>query len=176
VRYAAAAAIAITIGVLGVMNYSSTSSPVGVEPLSALDLGTVRGVDDVEDISAIDEATRQAIQLANDGQIKDAVRILVEQQAMVEDPKVVAELTLTLGSVFYNAGEFELAVNAFRSTRTHQSGDLLIDEKALWYEGNALLQLGLTSEAVSSFRDAYQLNGAYSRILKSYLDALEDNK
>lgn len=175
VQYAAAAAIAITIGVLGVLNYSSTTTQLGVEPLSALDLGTVRGVEDSNIESAPSEAVRNAIQMANEGQIQDAVRLLQKELEQLTDTETRSNVILTLGSIYYNAGEYELSINQFRMVQELAENQELMVEKAMWYEGNALIQLGMVDEATLTLRNAYEMDGAYSRIIKSYLDAIESS-
>jgi cytochrome c-type biogenesis protein CcmH/NrfG len=45
-------------------------------------------------------------------------------------------------------------------------------EKAWWYLGNSYFQLDMRHKAKEAMQKAYHLKGAYSRVAKSYLDAM----
>ncbi len=50
--------------------------------------------------------------------------------------------------------------------------EVLIREKAYWYLGNSYFQMNQLEQARQAIQHAYELNGAYRRVTKHYLDAL----
>lgn len=170
-NYGTAAAIAIIIGVIGVINYNGTNSLVEIYPQEQLDLGVIRGTDDSSPTSSID-VIKKAIQLASDGNVEQAIELLEIELADTNAPERIAEMSLTLGSIQYNYGEYSAALNNFERVVTQSSINNETLEKGYWYLGNAYFQLERLEEAESAFQKTYELNGGFSRLAKSYLEAL----
>ncbi len=169
-NYGTAAAIAIIIGVIGVINYNGTNSLDEIYPQEQLDLGVVRGTDDSSPTSI--DVIKKAIQLASDGNVEQAIELLEVELADANTPERIAEMSLTLGSIQYNYGEYSAALNNFERVVTQSSIDNETLEKGYWYLGNAYFQLERLEEAESAFQKTYELNGGFSRLAKSYLEAL----
>jgi tetratricopeptide (TPR) repeat protein len=173
--YGVAAAIAIIIGVIGVMDFSANNQIPGVQPLEVLDYGGIRGPED--DLAASDnEIIKEAIQLANDGEVDEAVGLLEEELIRIDSPTLVAEMSLTLGSIQYNFGNYAASLQNFLRVVEQEGISDLTLEKGYWYLGNTYFQLDQLAEAEQAFQSAYELNGAYSRVSKSYLDAFSEAK
>ena len=171
INYGAAAAIAIIIGVLGIMNYSSNDSLEGIVALEQLDLGNIRGADDSPSNTNFD-IIKEAIELATNGNVESAISLL-ESELLKENESIkVAEMSLTLGSIQYNYGEYNSALINFNRVVNQETIEDQTLEKAYWYLGNTYFQLDQLEEAEIAFQKTFELNGAYSRISKSYLDAL----
>ncbi|MEO9884807.1 MAG: hypothetical protein ABJR05_01035 [Balneola sp.] len=168
--YASAAAAIIIVGVLGVLNYSSdNSSPLS--PINEIGLDIVRSEDGVS-ANITNETIKRAIQLAADGNTSEAKDILSNELETEEDPTLIAEFSITLGSIHYNLGEYREAASNFK-TVTNQSGiSNSILEKGYWLLANAHFQLDNLTEAESAFQSTYELDGQYSRVAKSYIKAL----
>ncbi len=167
INYGAAAAIAIIIGVIGVINYTGSNSSFDIVPQVQLPLDIVRGPNNVGDI------IKEAIQLASNGNVEQAIELLESELNKEESPKLIAEMSLTLGSIQYNYGEYDLAVENFKRVINQASIDNDILEKGYWYLGNAYFQLDQLREAEEAFQKTYDLDLGFSRLAKSYLEALE---
>lgn len=170
VRYAAAAAVILIAGAIGVMNMS-TSNNISVSPVEQIGLDVVRDLDGIPE-TVTNEVIREAIRLATDGDIEEAVSILQSELENVEDPQVTAELALSLGSIQYNNGEYSSSIENFNIVIAQEDVEILTLEKGYWFLGNTYFQLDRLDEAEEAFRKAYELNGAYSRVAKTYVDAL----
>lgn len=169
--YAAAAAIALLIGVLTVLNYPATQ-PVDVEPVSAIELDYYRSEAGVQGNGEHSQVIRNALDLANSGDVEAAIAVLEEELAVAEAPSWQAELHLNVGSLYYNTGDFNEAIVNFEEVVNKEEIDILTLEKGYWYLGNAYFQLNELDQAEAAIQKAFDLNGAYRRVAGSYLTAL----
>ena len=152
--YAAAAVVILLVTVLSVFNIPGLDSSTSVEPITNIELDYYRSADGTITAEEDKRIISEAIALANTGKFNEAVSLLNAELEKASTTKWESELNLNL-------------VIAAR-----ESVDVLMLEKAYWYLGNAYFQLDRLSEARQNIRSAYELNGAYRRVAKSYLDAL----
>ncbi|MCW9707840.1 tetratricopeptide repeat protein [Fodinibius salsisoli] len=178
VYYAAAAVVAILVTVFGVINFASQSTQQLISPVDDVELQYYRSSDGTLSSENEEDAVEKAIILANEGNDTQAINLLegkLQNAALASDKKV--ELSLTLGSLYYNKAEYSQAIKVYGNV-IEQNGQADIDvlslEKAYWYRGNAYLQKELISEARADMQKAYELNGAYRRVAERYLDALSE--
>ncbi|MFP8487666.1 hypothetical protein ACKGJO_01070 [Gracilimonas sp. Q87] len=169
-RYAAAAAVIIVAGVIGVMNYETTSN-LAVGPVDQIGLDVVRSADGISE-TVESEVIREAIKLATDGEVNEAITILQNELQTTDDSQLKAELALSLGSIQYNNGQYQESIDSFEMVITQKQIDVLTLEKGYWFLGNSYFQMDRLEEAEEAFKNAYALNGAYSRVAKTYVDAL----
>lgn len=168
--YAAAAVIAITIGILGVMNFQQDM----VEPIDSIELDYYRSSDGAIN-NADNNVIRDAITLANTGKFDQATALLNNELQEANDPQWISELNLNLGSLYYNEGEYQQSTSNFKEVVQRESSiDVLTVEKAYWYLGNAYFQLDDLDNAKENIEKAYALNGAYRRVAQSYLNAFSE--
>lgn len=170
-RYAAAAVVVLLIGVLAVMNYPVTAE-VDFDPISSIALDGYRSEAGVPGEGDHSEVRRNALALANSGDVEAAIAILEEELTATEDPSWEAVLHLDIGSFHYNEGEFEQAIINFREVVSKDEVDILVLEKGYWYLGNAYFQLNELDEAEAAIQEAFNLNGSYRRVAQSALTAL----
>ncbi|MFN1835498.1 tol-pal system YbgF family protein [Balneola sp. MJW-20] len=168
-RYAAAAAVVIVAGVLGIMNSGDTG--MGIDPVATIALDNVRGVDDNN--TGENETIRQALRMATNGNIPGAISMLEGALQNASNDSEKAEIALSLGSIQYNNNMYSEAISNF-TLITEQTSDInkLILEEAYYYLGNAYLQMDQFTLAKVAFESALSLDGAFSRVAKTYLDAL----
>lgn len=173
--YAAAAVIALLVAVLGIMNIS-TNQEVAIQPVSSIELDYYRSGDGLVTAESSDNETiESAIRLANNGRDAEAVSLLESEIESATQPERIAELSLSLGSLHYNQGEYDDAITHFGRVVEHQDNvNALTLEKAYWYKGNAHFQLDQLADAKANIEKAYELNGAYRRVAERYLNALSD--
>jgi len=169
-NYAAVAAVIIAAGLFSFFNlYQGDLSQL--QPISEIPLETYRDADGAV-TSGSEEIIREAVTLANAGEIEKAVNLLEKELAEAETPEYKAKVALSLGSILYNAGVYERSIENFQTAIAQQNVDLLVLEEAYWFLGNAYFQLDQVANAKIAFQKAYDLNGAYRRVVKSYLDAI----
>lgn len=168
--YVTAAAVVIFVGVLGVMNYSSSNS-ASISPIPEIGLDIVRSDVGVS-ANITNETIKKAIQLAADGNTLEAKELLSDELKDEKDPTLVAEFSITLGSIHYNLGEYNQAVSNFRTVIAQKNIAESILEKGYWLLANSYFQLDQLVEAKTAFQNTYDLDRQYSRIAKSYINAL----
>lgn len=167
---AAAAAIILIVGGFGLITFSADTNMI--EPITTIELDYYRSADGTTDGAGGDEVIREAIILANDGHHQQAVRILENKLENTSDGSSRALIFINAGSILYNISMYEEAANRFENVVEIDESDLLVRERAYWYLGNTYFQLNRLDEAKAAFQNAYELNGAYSRVAQSYLRAL----
>lgn len=168
--YVAAAVVLIVAGMFGAINYS-TSTNNQFTPINEIGLDVVRSESGVSG-NVSSEVVKQAIKLAADGNIEEAKSILEFELNVTKDATTVADLSLTLGSIQYNSGEYNSAVNSFETVTQQNEIENSTLEKGYWFLGNTYFQLDELEKAKLAFQSAYELDGAYSRVAKSYINAL----
>lgn len=172
--YAAAAVVTLLIAVMSFLNYSVQDNSE-VKPISEIELNYYRSGDGSVSVGDGSEIIRNAIALANTGQVSEAVSLLENELETATEADWIAELSLNLGSLYYNQGKFQQAIEHYDKVISNKEHiDVLMLEKAYWYTGNAYFHLDQLSTARSYIEKAYDLNGAYRRVTQSYLNALSD--
>lgn len=170
---AAAAAAVLIAGSLAIYNVSYQVE--SVQPISSIELDYYRSSSELTDQEgkSSEQAIREAIILANNGEYQKAIERIDEELDVTDDLGVRATLHINAGSIMYNIGKYEAALERFITVIEYQgSDDIIIRERAYWYLGNTYFQLNNLENARQAFQKAYELNGAYSRIAESYLRAL----
>jgi tetratricopeptide (TPR) repeat protein len=171
--YAAAAAIALVIAVMTFMNYFVPDGLAKVEPISQIKLNSYRSVDNLVDESGEPEVIKKAVMLANTGNFLEAINLLEGELKNASEPEWVAKLSLSLGSLYYNQGDYPRAITYYGKVIANKEHiDVLMLEKAYWYRGNAYFQNDQLTKAKENIEKAYNLNGAYRRVTESYLKAM----
>jgi len=172
--YAAAAVIALLIGVIGVMNMSVQDTP-SVAPVSSVELDYYRSGNGTIDRGQKVGVISDAIKLANTGHVNEAISLLKSELGNASEPGWIAKLSLNLGSLHYNQANYGQAIEYYRNVIKNKDHiDVLMLEKSYWYMGNAYFHQDKLAEAQANIKKAYELNGAYRRVAKSYLDALSE--
>lgn len=78
------------------------------------------------------------------------------------------------GIILYNKSDYEASVTAFRSALERVEDNRMITEKAYWYLGNALVNLGRLEEARIAVGYAYSQNGVFRKPAFLLLQKLND--
>lgn len=174
ISYGAAAAVALIIGVIGILNYTANNGAGNeLEALTWMDYGTVRNSEASSEILTDNEIIRQAISLTNNGNTEEAISLLTEELTKVTKAVDVAEISLTLGSIQYNYGNYSEALVSFNRVVAQESVDDKILEKAWYYLGNTYIQLDDMSEAKLAFEHTIDYDQQYSRVAQRYLDIIQ---
>jgi tetratricopeptide (TPR) repeat protein len=176
VKYGVAAAIALLIGVLSIMQWNTSQQPA-VKPIESIELDYYRSEsgDIISSPGLVNKIISQAITMANSGDTEQAINMLKQKRTVIDSPSDRALISLNIGSLQYNAEQFEPAISNFK--RVIDDGehvDVLTLEKAYWFLGNSYFQMGKMAKAREAIREAYELDGAYRRVAGTYLNALAE--
>jgi len=170
--YGVAAAIALIIGVVGVLNFNSSNSGVnGLEAVNWIEYDTYRSSNDSPAITN-NEVIKAAIRLANDGNTEEAIQLLEAEIASEIDVNTIAELSLSLGSIQYNYGDYANALQNFERVIAQENINTLILEKGYWYLANTQIQLDNLNDAEINLQKTLDIDGQYSRVAERYLNAI----
>ncbi|MCP9291175.1 tetratricopeptide repeat protein [Gracilimonas sediminicola] len=82
---------------------------------------------------------------------------------------------LNKGIILYNESNYEEAISAFREAAERVEDSRMILEKAYWYMGNALVNVGELEEAQKAVFEAYQLDGMFRKPAFRLLKKLSDD-
>lgn len=140
-----------------------------VQPITSIELNYYRSADG---ISGDEAMLREAIELANQEKYDMAVRIIDIELNRTDDVYTKSLLLMQSGSILYNTARYREALSRFDRITKTPDVNLLIQERAYWYLGNTYFQLGEPEAAKVAFQNAYELDGAYSRVAEKYLIAL----
>jgi tetratricopeptide (TPR) repeat protein len=169
-----AAALILIAGAFVVFNLYDESATLTVEPVASIELDYYRSADGIAAENEYSEQLMIVISAANRGDIEGAMNIIDRELSSSADVALRHELLVTAGSILYNAGRYDMALDRFEAGIALNSADLLLTERNYWYLGNTYFQLNMINEAKAALEQAYELNGAYSRIAQSYLKALSE--
>src|SRR6056297_347781 len=167
----AAAAILLMIGAATIFNIS-TEPTENVSPISSIELDYYRSADGMAAENMESDVVRRAISTANTGDVAEALSLINEELQKENSDYKEAELLITSGSILYNSGRFADAIERFETAIDINYDDMMLRERNYWYLGNAYFQVNKLDEAKFALEQAFELNGAYSRVAQSYLRAL----
>lgn len=167
----AAAAILFMIGAATIFNISTETAEV-IKPVSSIELDYYRSADGMASDNMESDVVRRAISTANTGDVAEALSLINEELEKSNSEYEQAELLITSGSILYNSGRFDDAIERFETALTIEYDDMMLRERNYWYLGNAYFQINKLEEAKFALEQAFELNGAYSRVAQSYLRAL----
>lgn len=162
------AALVLIAGVFFIFQFASKATEP-VQPITSIELNYYRSADDILGDEAM---VREAIEFANQGEYDRAVRIIDVELNRTDDVYTESLLLIQSGSILYNTGRYREALSRFDRVSKTADANLLIREKAYWYLGNTYFQLGEPEAAKLAFKNAFELDGAYSRVAEKYLIAL----
>lgn len=169
-----AAAVMIMSATLVLYALYDQGTPASVEPISTIELDYYRSAEGTVVEDNISEILMSVIAAANSGNVETAIDIINRELQIYSDPAVRHELMITAGSILYNSGQYDQALSWFENAIRINTPDQQLKERNYWYLGNTYFQLNMITEAKMALENAYELNGAYSRIAESYLKALSD--
>lgn len=167
----AAAAILLMFGAATIFSISTEPTET-VSPISSIELDYYRSADGMAADNMESDVVRLAISTANTGDVAEALSLINEELQKENSDYKEAELLITAGSILYNSGRFSEAIGRFESALTVSYDDMMLRERNFWYLGNAYFQVNKLDEAKFALEQAFELNGAYSRVAQSYLRAL----
>ncbi len=173
--YGVAAAIAIIIGIVGVLNFNIDNTELNsFDAVNWIEYDTYRSSNNDNPAIIGNELIKAAIKLANDGYAKEAIEMLEKELLTETDNATIAELLLSLGSIQYNHGDYSNALINFKRVISIQDIEFQMLEKGFWYLANTQIQLDDLADAEISLQKTLSMNGQYSRVAERYLNAINN--
>lgn len=176
------AAAAAVIAIIALTQLFRIQTPTEMDQfvVQQIDPGQVETADGVRDkdmqITAADSLLNlgfEAIISGDESRALELFDMVIEEHS--QEP-YGSKAYLNKGIVLYNEGEYETAITAFRETLNRVEDSRMIEEKAHWYLGNALVNIGELKQAQQAVYNAYQMDGIFRspafRLLKKLGDDL----
>jgi tetratricopeptide (TPR) repeat protein len=92
-----------------------------------------------------------------------ALQLFNEVISKYDEEPYGSKAFLNKGIVLYNESEYEESILAFREAGERVEDSRMITEKAYWYLGNALINVGELEQARSAIFEAYKLEGIFRK-------------
>ncbi len=171
--YAGAAIVLVLAIVFGVTQLTDFNTGPEMQPIATIELPFERSADMTAAGSERDQIIRDTVILYYNDGFEEAVRTLEAELAQAENADWQARLNITLGTLYYNEGNYETAKDYFQTAAAF-SGQIkpLRLEKAYWYLANTWYQLSEVEKAENAMRQVLEIDGAYSRLASKYLEAM----
>jgi TolA-binding protein len=92
-----------------------------------------------------------------------ALQLFNEVISKYDEEPYGSKAFLNKGIVLYNESDYEEAISAFKESVSRGENSRMISEKAYWYLGNALINIGELEEARTAIYEAYKLEGIFRK-------------
>lgn len=126
------------------------------------------------DLSEADSLMNVGFEAALSGNLARALEIYETVIQKFEQEQVSAQAHLNIGIIKYNNGEYETAAESFNHTLTRVEEDAVLEEKALWYIGNAYIKLDRFEGAREAITAVIEMEGIYKDTATRLLKKLEE--
>jgi tetratricopeptide (TPR) repeat protein len=131
-----------------------------IEPSQIETSNAVRAAKDMR-ITSADSLLNLGFQAFLSGNDDRALDLYEEVIANYNEEPYGSKAYLNKGIIHYNEYEFETAIYSFNQALERVEDSRMITEKAYWYLGNALVNVGELEEARLAVTKTYQLDGVF---------------
>jgi tetratricopeptide (TPR) repeat protein len=163
---AAAAAVLLIVAMVQLFRVPSLSSmdELVVAEIPADQLETADGIraKDIV-ISNADSILNLGFNAFVNGRIEQALNLYHEVIDDYDHEPYGSKAYLNIGIIQYNSGEYELAIESLNASLDRVQESRMIEEKAHWFLGNALVNMGRDEEARIAVYNAYSLDGVFRK-------------
>lgn len=176
----AAAAAAIIIVALFQLLRVGTPTDIDQFVVQQINPGEIETADGVRNkdmrITTADSLLNLGFEAIISGNEDRALELFDEVINKYDEEPYGSKAFLNKGIIYYNEGDYNSAILAFREAADRVEDSRMITEKAYWYLGNALVNVGDLEAAQEAVFEAYQLDGIFRnpayRLLKKLSDDL----
>lgn len=177
--HAAAAAIIALVALVQLFRVS-TPTELNEFLVGQIDVGQIETADGIRDkdmsITAADSLLNLGFQAVISGDDTRALQLFEEVINNYSEEPYGSKAYLNKGIILYNESDYEAAIPAFQEAANRVEDSRMISEKAYWYLGNALVNVGQLEEAQDAVYKAYQIDGIFRnpafRLLKKLSNEL----
>ena len=171
--HAAAAAAILIVALLQLFRVDTPTEykDFVVQKINPAQIETAEAVRDIDDqLTTADSLLNLGFEAIVSGDEERALEIFDEVINEYDEEPYGSKAFLNKGILLYNESEYDQAIDAFREAISRVEDSRMITEKAYWYLGNALINIGELEEAQSAVFNAYQIYGIFRapafRVLK----------
>ncbi|WP_103664245.1 tetratricopeptide repeat protein [Gracilimonas amylolytica] len=162
------AAAAAAIILVALVQFFRVDSPAtldqlvvqNIEPSQIETSNAVRAAKDMR-ITSADSLLNLGFQAFLSGNDDRALDLYEEVIANYNEEPYGSKAYLNKGIIHYNEFEFQTAIHSFEQALERVEDSRMITEKAYWYLGNALVNIGELEEARVAVTKTYQLDGVF---------------
>lgn len=163
--HAAAAAAIILVALVQFFRVDSSVNldQLVVQNIEPSQIETSNAVRDAKDlrITTADSLLNLGFQAFLSGNDDRALDLYEEVIANYNEEPYGSKAYLNKGIIHYNEFEFQIAIHSFEQALEHVEDSRMITEKAYWYLGNALVNIGELEDARVAVTKTYQLDGVF---------------
>lgn len=177
--HAAAAAAIILVALVQLFRYDNAISldQMVVQSIEPTQIETSNAVRAKEmRITSADSLLNLGFQIFLSGDDDKALNLYEKVIADYNEEPYISKAYLNKGIIHYNNYEYQLAIRSFKQTIDRVENSRMITEKAYWYLGNALVNIGELEDARNAVTKTYQLDGVFRspafRLLKKLNEEL----
>jgi tetratricopeptide (TPR) repeat protein len=163
-KWVAAAAVALLVVYI---NFFGSSNDESIRewtqgPINLLDnMASAEITRSDANIPSADSVLNTAFKAAINGDTKEAANIYEMILEQKQDSILRSKASFNLGILQYNAKDYGDSINHLREALAADQSDSLITERAYWYMGNALANIGDFSNARVAIQKAYTMGRIY---------------
>lgn len=121
-----------------------------------------------------DSLLNSGFKAAISGEIDKALAIYKEVIDGSKDASHLSMAYLNLGIIEYNSENYEMASTAFKEAIDYVDDDVVLEEKAYWYLGNAYVNLDRFEEGREAIHKVYTMDGIYKKPANRLLQKLDE--
>lgn len=176
------AAAAATILIVALVQFFNVDAPKGiddyvVQQISPGQIETADGVRAAKDmrITEADSLLNLGFEAAISGNQNRALELFDVVINNFDEEPYGSKAFLNKGILFYNEGNYKIAINAFEEAVDRVEDSRMITEKAYWYLGNALINIDKLEEAREAIYRAYQTDGVFRKPAFRLIQKLNDD-
>jgi TolA-binding protein len=161
---AAAAAVIVIVGLVQFFRVETPTelSQFVVQQISPNNLETAAVTRDTKaTMTTADSLLNMGFEATISGDDDRALELFERVITNFDEEPYGSKAFLNKGIILYNDAKYEAAIEAFKQTVSRAANSRMIAEKANWYLGNALINVGQLQEAQQAIFEAYQLEGVF---------------
>lgn len=162
--HAAAAAVLVIIALVQLFRVDTPTEmeQFVVQKISPGEIETADGVRDKDmRITTADSLLNLGFEAVMSGNENRALELFDKVIQQYDEEPYGSKAYLNKGIILYNEGDYESAIVAFNESAHRAQDSRMISEKAYWYLGNALINIGELEKARGAVFEAYQLDGIF---------------
>jgi|AntRauTorckE6833_2_1112554.scaffolds.fasta_scaffold02797_4 tetratricopeptide (TPR) repeat protein len=162
--HAAAAAVIALVALVQLFRVD-TATQLNQYVVGQIDVGQFESADGIRDkditITTADSLLNLGFQAVISGDDSRALQLFEEVINNYTEEPYGSKAYLNKGIILYNESDYEVAIDAFQEAANRVEDSRMITEKAYWYLGNALVNVGQLEEAQDAVYRAYQVDGVF---------------
>ena len=168
-KYLAAASVLILGMAILFQVFNSVDPTTDISPIASIEYDIERSADDR---TVFETHLQRSVSYSTAGNLDSAIDELNMAAEMDLSEEQSIDLLMVKGAIYYNAGQYSMAADNFKTISGVEGIDRQNLEKSLWYLANSQIHLGELDEARINIDKVIELDGAFSRVANQKRDQL----